>query len=44
MKPEQLQSGTDRGSLAVYPLVSAGLLIVIGFRRITTAVPSPASS
>ncbi|UKA54603.1 SulP family inorganic anion transporter [Arthrobacter sp. FW305-BF8] len=26
---------------AVYPLVAAGLLIVIGFRRITTAVPSP---
>jgi SulP family sulfate permease len=25
----------------VYPLVAAGLLIVIGFRRITTAVPSP---
>lgn len=26
---------------AVYPLVAAGLLIVVGFRRITTAVPSP---
>ncbi|MFE4544982.1 SulP family inorganic anion transporter [Arthrobacter sp. NPDC056727] len=25
----------------VYPLVAAGLLIVVGFRRITTAVPSP---
>lgn len=25
----------------VYPLVAAGVLIVIGFRRITTAVPSP---
>ncbi|WP_395400694.1 SulP family inorganic anion transporter [Arthrobacter sp. UC242_113] len=25
----------------VYPLVAAGLLIVIGFRRITTAMPSP---
>ena len=41
MEPGQLQPGTDRGSLAVYPLVAAGLLIVIGFRRITTAVPSP---
>jgi sulfate permease, SulP family len=26
---------------SVYPLVAAGLLIVVGFRRITTAVPSP---
>jgi len=25
----------------VYPLAAAGLLIVVGFRRITTAVPSP---
>ena len=25
----------------VYPLVAAGLLVVVGFRRITTAVPSP---
>jgi SulP family sulfate permease len=25
----------------VYPMVAAGLLIVVGFRRITTAVPSP---
>ncbi|MFF2315346.1 SulP family inorganic anion transporter [Arthrobacter sp. NPDC058097] len=28
-------------SWPVYPLVAAGLLIVVGFRRITTAVPSP---